>query len=57
MSTCFDNSFHDIDSQNIMSLRKTIDLEPVVVKRFQPAAKWVRFVSKLIAGSESVNSN
>lgn len=53
MSTCFDNSLHDIDSENIMSLRKTMDLEQTVTKR----NKWTVFVSKLTAGSESVNSN
>jgi len=52
MSTCFDNSLHDIDSENIMSLRKTMDLEQMTKKN-----KWTVFVSKLTAGSESVNSN
>lgn len=53
MSTCFDNSLHDIDSENITSLRKTMDLEPMIAKK----NKWTVFVSKLTAGSESVNSN
>lgn len=55
MSTCFDNSLNDIDNKNIVSLRKTMVLEPL--KKTQKYDNWIVFVCKLTAGSESVNSN
>ena len=55
MSTCFDNSLNDIDNNNIVSLRKTMDFEPL--KKNKKYDNWIVLVCKLKAGSESVNSN
>ena len=54
MSTCFDNSLNEIDSKNVSSLRKTMDLEPQ--RKKTKYYHWIKIVSKLIAGSESVCS-
>lgn len=55
MSICFDNSLSEIDSNNIQSLRKTMDLEPFVMNK-RKYRQWIVIVSKLIAGSETVAS-
>lgn len=54
MSTCFDMSLRDIDSANMLSLKKTIDLTD------EKKSAWKRIMLKLLykqTNTESVCSN